>query len=100
MLWGRSVTHVPGHTKRRPSRASAGIRRAVFRSHPQRRRSLSATPVPFLLRLRRPNVLPQTGSRRERLRNAVRKAPGEDMRLDGLAVMQRPVGSRAIRRFR
>jgi hypothetical protein len=34
--------------------------------------------------------------RRERLRNAARKMPRGDMRLDGLAVMQVPVGSRAF----
>ena len=53
---------------------------------------LPATPVRFSLRPSPSRPGFHIAGRQERLRNAVNQSPGRDLRLDGLAVMQKSSG--------
>jgi hypothetical protein len=84
-----------GHTKRHPSRAAAENHVCV--SHPQRDVPSRNTCTLLIEAWDVKRLGLDPADRRECPRNAAHKSAGEDMRLDGLAVMQLPAGSRAIR---
>ena len=74
------------------SLVAAADKAGVFRHPPQRVRSFPATPCTLFSEAEPFKAGLHVAGRQERLRNAVNQSPGRDLRLDGLAVMQKSSG--------